>query len=97
MRHACAVGVLGALMLTACVEERASREQCQMIFDRLVTLELAEMGYADPALTARRQAELASRYRKQLAACVGKPIPPDAQACVARAETTEEVSHECLR
>jgi hypothetical protein len=55
------------------------------------------MGFRDPALASRRKAELAARYRSQLQACVGRPISDDALRCVARAKTTEQLSHKCLR
>ena len=82
--------------LSACADERASEEQCRVIFDRLVELELHAMGFEDPALEARRKAEFSVRYRRALGSCVGRRISPDAMECVATAKTTETVSHECL-
>lgn len=83
--------------LSACDGERASEEQCRSIFDRLVVLELEEMGFDDPALAERRQAELSARYRDDLAACVGRRLPAGAMTCVATAENAEVISHDCLQ
>jgi hypothetical protein len=83
--------------LCGCDDERASAEQCQAIFNRVVELELQEMGFKDPALAAIRQAELATRHQIELEACVGRRLPPGAMSCVLSAEDTEVLSHDCLR
>ena len=80
-----------------CDRERATEEQCRAIFDRLVELELSEMGFRDPELTRRRQSELRARHRDELEACVGRPLRSDAMRCVQAAESAEQLSHECLR
>lgn len=85
------------MFLPACQSERATYEQCRAIFDHLVALELIEMGYDDPALTERRQLEFTYRYRKDIESCVGRKIPPGALDCAFSAQTSEEVSHDCLR
>lgn len=84
-------------LLTACNSERASSDQCRIIFDRLVALELAEMGFDDPVLAERRQTELSVRYREELAACVGRRLSAGAMMCVATAKNAEVISHDCLR
>ena len=85
-----------ALCLCACSERAATRADCQLILDRVITIELGELGYHDLALTHRKQQELRSRLRTRLDACVGRPIAPDANVCIASAQTTEELSHRCL-
>ena len=96
----CALGlcVLG-LTLGACHADAtgATPAQCRAIFNRLVEVELEEMGYRDPVLAERRQADLARRYQSEIEECVGKAIPPGAMACIVSAETAEGLSHECLR
>lgn len=91
------VSLVLLLCVCACHGERASASDCETIFNRLVLLELQEMGFRDPALVALRQQELRERHREQLQACTGRRIPVGALACVADAETAEGVSHECLR
>ncbi len=88
---------LAPLLMLACARERASAAQCRDIFDRMVVLELGELGFVDAVLAKRRQDELATRYGDELAACVGRPLPEGAMACVATATSAEDVSHRCLR
>lgn len=97
MMRVAVILLVGTLGLLGCDGERASEAQCRTIFDRLVELELEEMGFVDPLLSKRRQQELATRYQKQLAACVGRRIPSDALGCVEQAESSEGISHGCLR
>jgi len=85
------------MLLSACDSERATYDQCRTIFDHLVALELAEMGYHDPLLTEKRQLEFTYRYRKDIDACIGRKIPPGALDCALSAKTAESVSHDCLR
>ena len=91
---------LTAALLTctpSCTRERATEQQCHAIFERIVDIELEEMGFRDPALAARHKAELQARYARTLRGCVGHPISVRAMTCVASAKTTEELSHKCLR
>ena len=79
-----------------CERHEASRADCEVIFERLIVLELAEMGYRDPALTKRWVTRLRARYRAELDECVGRELPPDALRCIQEAKTAEVVSHDCL-
>jgi hypothetical protein len=86
-----------AFCAQSCTRERASEQQCHAIFDRIVEIELEEMGFRDAALAARRTTELRARYQNMIRGCVGRDISADALRCVATAKTTEELSHKCLR
>ena len=97
MRWLLPCAALVAALCAGCTEERATAEQCERIFDRLVALELREMGFRDPELTRRRQAELRARHRDEIHACVGRRLTPDAVRCVEAAESAEELNHDCLR
>lgn len=85
------------LLLTACRGEPATAADCREILDRIVSLELAEQGYRDVALTQRKQEVFAQRYAAELARCEGVRLPAGARECVARAGSSEQISHECLR
>ena len=74
----------------------ASAEDCEIIFGRLVALELEEMGYRDPALVALRQRELAQQFSEELRACEDRAISAHALVCVREAASAEALSHECL-
>lgn len=90
------LGLLITLCLQSCTRERATEQQCHAIFDRIVEIELEEMGYRDVALAARRKAELRARHHNAVRGCVGRYISARAMSCVATAKTTEELSHKCL-
>lgn len=87
--------MLGAAF--GCGTERATPAQCREIFDRIVAIELEEMGFADPELASRKQASLAALYAGRLQECVGRRLPSEALRCVATAKSTEALSHKCLR
>ena len=53
--------LVSAVLLASRPSTMATSAQCEAIFKRLVTLELTEMGYQDPALASRQQAALAAR------------------------------------
>ena len=83
--------------LSACQNKKpASKEQCLEIFNHLISLELKEMGFQDPALKDRWQKTLRKKYQEEISHCIGRPLAPKALDCVYRAKTAEEVSHECL-
>ena len=89
--------IVVSLLCTGCNTNRATPADCRAIFDRLVALELKELGFLDPHLAALRQTELSKRFEPQLAACVGKAISPTARQCVSAATDSEALSHNCLR
>jgi len=83
--------------LSACQGRRATAQDCDRIFDRLVEVELAERGLHDPVLLQRRAQVLRSSLVQERASCVGRPLPPAALDCIARAPNAEAVVHRCLR
>lgn len=93
--------LLAAMAASLCAcgfrQERATPQQCRTIFDRLVAIELKEMGFNDQALAARWQRELAVGYGEELAECIGKPLSQGAMDCVHGARDAEELSHVCLK
>ncbi len=85
------------LTLSACQQRTATRADCQLILDRIITIELGELGYRDPLFARRKQSELRERLKSRLDNCIGRPIPAHATTCIPNATTTEALSHECLR
>ena len=81
----------------ACDQHQMSASECGLVLDRIVALELAGDGFRDPVLVARRQSELRLRFASDLTACVGRPASARVMACVAKAASTAEISHACLR
>lgn len=83
--------------LAACSESRATTEDCRAIFERIVELELEEMGYRDPALAERKRAELGRVLGPELQRCEGRRIASTARACIREAKTAEALTHDCFR
>ena len=97
----CVRTVFGCLALAVfavgCTERVTTRNDCQLILDRIITIELGELGYRDRAFAQRKQSELRERLKSRLEGCVGRPISAAATTCVPNAMTTEVLSHDCLR
>jgi hypothetical protein len=89
---------LASLFVAGCASERrATESDCETNLDRIVEIELVEMGFEDPVLAERRRADIGAKLRGEIRECVGRPLSTGALECLARARTTEEVSHTCLR
>jgi hypothetical protein len=89
--------VLISIALSGCERGApATQAECALIFDRLVELELQEMGYRDPVLLKLWQGRLAVRHEGLVSSCVGRRLPPGAMECVRRVASAEALSHECL-
>jgi hypothetical protein len=91
------VAVLAAALVIGCARRRATAEDCREILDRIVTVELMEMGFRDRELAARKRREIRRSFGPELARCQGRPLSAAGLACVRTARTTEELSHVCLR
>jgi hypothetical protein len=89
--------LLGSLMAAGCSSPGATAADCRVIFERIVALELDEQGVREPAMRSRTAASLAAELEAELGACEGRPLPAGALECVARARSTEELSHGCFR
>ena len=92
-----ALGLLLAAVGTSCHRERMTAQDCGLILDRITELELAERGFRDPALAARRKDEMRARLKGELAACVGRRVRRGAMDCALTSPTTEDLSQRCLR
>jgi hypothetical protein len=82
---------------SACRRQAATPEDCRAILDRIVELELHELGFRDPALAQRKADEARAALAPDLARCHGVRLRPGALDCVRQASTVEEISHRCLR
>lgn len=88
---------LATLLGCGCEREPATAADCRALLDRIVALELAEQGFRDPVLTRRKQDSFARSLADELGRCEGLTLPPGARDCVARAGSSEQISHTCLR
>jgi hypothetical protein len=92
------VAMLAGLSLVAgCRRHRMTPDECNLVLDRIVELELAERGFRDPLLAKRRQSDLRGRFSADLAGCEGRRVASAVSACVQKATSAEEISHVCLR
>jgi hypothetical protein len=87
------------LLLAApgCRRHRMSVDDCRLVLDRIVELELAERGFRDPELARRRQVQLRGKLADELGSCTGRRVHDGVLACVTAARSAEEISHGCLR
>jgi hypothetical protein len=89
------VGALLALSAAGC-GHKASEADCEFILDRNVEVQMKAMHVADPVSVDKRKQEIHAELKNQLAGCVGKRITDAMLACVARAQTAEEIDG-CMR
>jgi len=83
--------------LTSCRGEQATAEFCSVVLDRIVEVELAELGFRDPALAEMKRRDMRRAFAAEVQRCVGRRVAPGALACVRAAVSTEEIAHQCLR
>ena len=83
--------------LGGCHRHTASPADCRAILDRLVSMELKEQGYHDPALVPRWQEELARRFDDDLRRCRVIRVGDDLDTCLSAAQNQEEIAHRCVK
>jgi hypothetical protein len=93
--------LLTALLPLGCGHP-ASEAECRVILERIVELELKSQKVNDPAEIAKRRNEslglAADGGRSDLLdGCIGRHITDRALACVRNAETSAEVTEDCLQ
>ena len=87
--------LLAALALTAC-GHKASDTDCAFILDRNVEVQMKAMHINDPVAVDKRKQEIQTELKGQLQGCIGKRITDGMLACVARAQTAEDIDS-CMR
>jgi hypothetical protein len=88
--------VLGlALLVTAC-GRRATQEDCDLIVDRYVEVELRALKVTDPKIIEERKSEMRKDLKDDLKTCPGKRITDAMLACVRQAETNADLD-KCTR
>jgi hypothetical protein len=93
VKRALAAAIL--LTLAACGRP-ATREDCELIIDKNVELEMKQMKIDDPVAIDKRKAEIRSTMEGQLKGCVGKRVTDGMMKCVHNAKTTDEIDG-CMR
>jgi hypothetical protein len=90
-----ASAVIAALLLPGC-GRKATREDCEIVVDRNVELQLKALGVTDPTVVGKRRDEMRSSMKEDIDKCVGKRVTDGMMACVKSAETAEKID-KCLR
>jgi len=83
------------LVLGGC-GRRATAEDCDLIVDRYVEIELRALKVNDPAIIEQRKTEMRRDLKDDLKACPGKRITDGMLACVKQAQTNDELD-KCTR
>lgn len=74
----------------------ATEADCQLIIDRNVEVQMHAMKLEDPALIAKKQADLRLAMKDDLKDCVGRRVTDGMMKCVREAKTAEEIT-KCIR
>jgi hypothetical protein len=91
------VVLVGMAAVLACACGRpATREDCELIIDRNVELQMKQMQITEQALIDKRKAEIRASMSDQLKGCVGKRVTDKMMACVRTAASADEID-QCLR
>src|SRR5690242_15365673 len=75
---------------------KATRQDCEIVVDRNVELQLKALGVVDPSIVAKRRDEMRAAMKDDIDKCVGKRVTDGMMACVKTAETAEKID-KCLR
>lgn len=93
-RFAFVVGV--AVGSSAGCGRRATQEDCQLIVDKSVELQMKEMSLTSPADVQKREEQVRGQLQGDIASCEGRRITERTVACVQAATTAKEMD-QCLR
>ncbi len=95
-RWLAAIAPLALCALCAGCGRKATETDCAFILDRNVEVQMKAMHIDDPNAVAKRKQEIHDELKGELRGCVGKRITDTMLACVARAQTADEID-KCLR
>jgi hypothetical protein len=97
LRLAWSVGLVAVVGASAGCGRRATREDCQLIVDRSVELQLRETSETDPKTIAAREAAVRTALDGEIKSCErDRRVTEKTMNCVRSASTTEELD-KCLR
>ena len=91
--------MLGAISVTAILVgcgRPATQQECELIIDRNVELQMKQMQITDTNTIDKRKSEIRQQMGDQLKGCVGKRVTNGMMTCVKQAQSADEID-ECLR
>jgi hypothetical protein len=71
----------------------ASEQDCQMIFEKSIEVEMRSLDKADPATLSKKQKELSEAFAPEVKQCVGKRVTEGTLNCIRGAKTPAELGH----
>jgi hypothetical protein len=86
---------MAAALATAGCGRRATAQDCQLIVDRSVEMQVRESG-GDPAELAKRETAVRTELEGDLKACEGRRVTERTMRCVRDAKSSRELD-DCLR
>jgi len=84
-----------AATLGAC-GRRATHEDCRLIVDRSVELQLKGQDETDPKVVAQREAHVRAELDEKISSCESRRVTDKTMACVRSATNSEELET-CLK
>jgi hypothetical protein len=91
-----AAATVAALIGAVACGRPATREDCELIIDKNVELEMKQMKIADQVAIDKRKAEIRASMEGQLKGCIGKRVTDGMMKCVRNANTTDAIDA-CMR
>ncbi|MCL2778704.1 MAG: hypothetical protein FWD73_11930 [Polyangiaceae bacterium] len=75
---------------------KATREDCEVVVDRNVEIQLKAQGVIDPAVIDKEKQKILSSMSADIDKCVGMHVTDSMISCMKNAPTAEQVD-KCLR
>ncbi|MCL2723342.1 MAG: hypothetical protein FWD69_02800 [Polyangiaceae bacterium] len=75
---------------------KATREDCEVVVDRNVEVQMKALGITDPAAIEKKRQEMHASMSEDIDKCVGKRVTDAMIACVKDAPTTDKID-KCFR
>ena len=91
-----ALAAPGAIAFAVGCGRHATHEDCQLIVDRSVELQMKEMSHNEPTAIAEREQRVVAALEEQIKACETRRVTDKTMACVRSASTMKELDA-CLR
>jgi hypothetical protein len=90
--------LLGLVVGLAGCGHPATREECDLILDKIVELELRGQNVTDPAVIAQRKDDTRKAKGEELMQkCLGRKVTDARMACVKNAISYDQIENQCLR
>ncbi len=84
-----------ALLVVAGCGRKATLEDCEVIVDRNVEVQLKALGVTDEKIVAQRRTEMRAALKDDIGSCVGKRVTDGMMTCVKSADSTDRID-QCL-